>query len=121
MFNSGVAAAEAAEKKIVGVDVDQSGQSDAVITSAMKGLAESVIAALTKYYDAGEVYGGSLTLGAADNAVGIPTDTWQLENWSVEDYQALYDKVVAGEITIDNDSSMADPSKAGLENVTFVK
>ena len=121
MFNSGVAAAEAAEKKIVGVDVDQSTQSDTVITSAMKGLAESVIEALTKYYDGGEVYGGSMKLGAADNAVGIPTDTWQLENWSVDDYKALYEKVVAGEIKIDNDDTMKDPSKAGLENVTFVK
>ena len=121
MTNSGIAAAEAAEKKLVGVDVDQSGLSDCIITSAMKGLAESVIETLTKYYDGGEVFGGSMKLGAADNAVGIPTDTWKLENWSVDDYKALYEKVVAGEITVDNDETMKDPSKAGLENVTFVK
>ena len=121
MFNSGVAAADAADGKIIGVDVDQSSQSDTVITSATKGLAESVVAALTKFYDGGEVYGGSMTLGAADNAVGIPTDTWQIEGWTVEDYQALYEKVVSGEIKIDNDSEMKDPSKAGLENVKFVK
>ena len=121
MFNSGDAAAQAAEGKLVGVDVDQSGQSDAVITSAMKDLAKSVVDAITKFYDGGAVYGGSLLLGAKENAVGIPTDTWQLENWSVEDYRALYEKVVSGEVTIDNDEKMADPSKAGLENVTFVK
>ena len=121
MTNSGIAAAEAAEKKLVGVDVDQSGLSDCIITSAMKGLAESVIETLTKYYVGGEVFGGSMKLGAADNAVGIPTDTWKLENWSVDDYKALYEKVVAGEITVDNDETMKDPSKAGLENVTFVK
>ena len=121
MFNSGDAAAQAAEGKLVGVDVDQSGQSDAVITSAMKDLAKSVIDAITKFYDGGAVYGGSLVLGAKDNAVGIPTDTWQFENWTVEEYQDLYDKVVSGEIVVDNDGEMADPSKAGLENVTFVK
>ena len=121
MFNSGDAAAQAAEGKLVGVDVDQSGQSDAVITSAMKDLAKSVIDTITKFYDGGAVYGGSMVLGAKDNAVGIPTDTWQFTNWTVEEYQDLYDKVVSGEVTIDDDGEMADPSKAGLDNVTFVK
>ena len=119
MFDSGVAAAEANEGKIIGVDVDQSIESETVITSATKGLAESVIEALTKFYDGGAVYGGSLQLGAADNAVGIPTDSWSFENWTVEDYDALYAKIVSGEIEIDN-SEIADPSTAGLENVTFV-
>ena len=121
MFASVAAAAGAADGKVVGVDVDQSGQSDAVITSAMKDLAKSVIDAITKFYDGGAVYGGSLVLGAKDNAVGIPTDTWQFENWTVEEYQDLYDKVVSGEIVVDNDGEMADPSKAGLENIKFVK
>ena len=62
-----------------------------------------------------------MVLGAKYNAVGIPTDTWQFENWTVEEYQDLYDKVVSGEIVVDNDGEMADPSKAGLENVKFVK
>ena len=121
MFNSGDAAAQANEGKLVGVDVDQSGQSDAVITSAMKDLAKSVIDTITKFYDGEAVFGGATKLGAADNAVGIPTDTWSLQNWTVEEYQDLYAKVVSGEITIDDDSEMSDPSKAGLENVTFVK
>ena len=111
-----VVALEALKEDVM-LDVDQSTQSDTVITSAMKGLAESVIEALTKYCDGGEAYGGFMKLGAADNAVGIPTDTWQLENWSVDDYKALYEKVVAGEIKIDNDDTMKDPSKAGLENI----
>ena len=63
----------------------------------------------------------AMTLGAADDAVGIPTDTWSMENWSVEDYNALYAKIKSGEIVVDNDSSVADPSTAGLENITFVK
>ena len=119
MFDSGVAAAEANEGKIIGVDVDQSNESETVITSATKGLAESVIEALTKFYDGGAVYGGSLQLGAAENSVGIPTDSWSFENWTVEDYEALYAKIVSGEVEIDN-SEIADPSTAGLENITFV-
>ncbi len=120
MFNSGAAAAEAADAAIIGVDVDQSNQSDAVITSAMKGLAQSVIVSLGNFYSNG-LQSGSLVLGAADDAVGLPVDTWSLQNWTVDEYNELFEKIKSGEIVVDNNSDMADPSKAGLEHVTFVK
>ena len=121
MFNSGTAAADAADGAIIGVDVDQSFLSDTVITSAMKDLAGSVINAIGEYYDAGAVKGEDKVLGAAEDMVGIPTDTWSLQNWTVDDYNALFEKVKSGEVEIDNNSEMADPSTAGLENITFVK
>ena len=120
MFNSGAAAAEAADAAIIGVDVDQSNQSDAVVTSAMKGLAQSVIVSLGNFYTNG-LQSGSLVLGAADDAVGLPVDTWSLQNWTVDEYNELFEKIKSGEIVVDNNSDMADPSKAGLEHVTFVK
>ena len=120
MFNSGAAAAEAADAAIIGVDVDQSNQSDAVVTSAMKGLAQSVIVSLGNFYSNG-LQTGSLVLGAADDAVGLPVDTWSLQNWTVDEYNELFEKIKSGEIVVDNNSDMADPSKAGLEHVTFVK
>ena len=119
MFNSGAAAAEAADAAIIGVDVDQSNQSDAVVTSAMKGLAQSVMVALDNFYTNG-LQKGSLVLGAADDAVGLPVDTWSLQNWSVDEYNALFEQIKSGEIVVDN-SEVADPSTAGLEHVTFVK
>jgi len=120
MFNSGAAAAEAADGAVIGVDVDQSNLSDTVITSALKGLAVSVQTALTNYYSGG-LQTGALVLGAAQDAVGLPVDTWSLQNWSVEEYEALFAQIKSGEIVVDNDSEMADPSTAGLTNVTFVK
>ena len=120
MFNSGAAAAEAADGAIIGVDVDQSPQSDSVVTSAMKGLDQSVIVALTNFYGDG-MQSGALVLGAADDAVGLPVDTWSLQNWSVEDYEELFAQLKSGDVTVDSDSEMSDPSTAGLENVTFVK
>jgi basic membrane protein A len=118
MFNSGAAAAEAADGAIIGVDVDQSNLSDAVVTSALKGLAQSVQIALGNFYGEG-LQKGALCLGAADDAVGLPVDTWSLQNWSIEEYNALFEKIKSGEITIDN-SEVADPSTAGLDNITFV-
>ena len=119
MFNSGAAAAEAADAAIIGVDVDQSNQSDTVVTSAMKGLDTSVMKALSNFYADG-LQKGALVLGAADDAVGLPVDTWSLQNWSVEDYNALFEQLKSGAITVDN-SDVPDPSTAGLANITFVK
>ena len=105
MFASVVAAADAEDGKVVGVDVDQSFESPTVITSAMKGLADATVWAITKHY-AGEfadIGGKSTSLGAKDNAVGLPTATWSLENWSVEDYEALFADIVSGKVTISAD------------------
>jgi basic membrane protein A len=117
MFNSGTAAAEAAETYIIGVDVDQSPLSDTVVTSALKGLDASVIKTLTDFYANGMIKGQSV-LGAADDAVGLPVDSWSLENWSVEEYEALFASIKAGEVAIDN-TAIADPADFGLANVEF--
>lgn len=105
MFQSVLsAAAEYDDAKIVGVDVDQSGESSKVITSAMKGLAASVEQVLTQYY-AGEwdakLANQAQNLGAAENATGLPVDTWSMTNFTVEEYQQLFQKVASGEIVPD--------------------
>lgn len=120
IFYSGVAAAEANEQYIIGVDVDQSPESETVITSGMKGLDTSVIKTLTDFYTGGELLSGASVLGAAEDAVGLPVDTWSLENWSVEDYEALFAKIKAGEVEITRTES-ADPATFDFEHVTFVK
>ena len=106
MFDSVSAAAAAEDCKVVGVDVDQSSQSDTVITSAMKGLSDATQWAIAKHYDGtwSEIGGNTAgtDLGAADNAVGLPTATWSLENWTVEEYEALFAKIASGEIEIDS-------------------
>ena len=116
----GAAAAEAADAAIIGVDVDQSPLSDTVITSAMKDLAGSVIQTIGEYYADNTVKGEDKNLGAAEGMIGLPTDTWSLQNWTVDDYNALFEQIKSGEITVDNNSEMADPSQAGLEHITFV-
>lgn len=120
IFYSGVAAAEANEQYIIGVDVDQSPESETVITSGMKGLDTSVIKTLTDFYTGGELLSGASVLGAAEDAVGLPVDTWSLENWSVEEYEALFAKIKAGEVEITRTES-ADPATFDFEHVTFVK
>ena len=105
MFSSVAAAAAANDALVIGVDVDQSYQSETVITSAMKGLADAVQWACAKVYGGtfSEIGGTGTSLGVKDNAVALPTATWSLKNFSVADYEALYTKVVNGEIVVDAD------------------
>ncbi len=110
MFQSVAAAAAANDGAVVGVDVDQSSQSDTVITSAMKGLSASVQWACGKVYDGSfdEIGGTFVTLGAKDNAVGLPTATWSLTKWTVDDYNAMLAKMADGSLVVDNDYSKLD-------------
>ncbi len=104
MFQSVAAAASANDAAVIGVDVDQSFESGTVITSAMKGLADATQWAIAKVYDGtfSEIGGIAQSLGVDENAVGLPTATWSLENWSVEDYEALFASVADGSVEIDN-------------------
>ena len=105
MCQSAFAAAGANDGAVIGVDVDQSSESDYVITSAMKGLQESVMVACEKFY-AGEwatVGGGCTTLGAADDAVGLPTATWSMEKFTVEQYNTLFASLKDGSVVVDRD------------------
>ena len=117
MFSSVVAAADAEDGKVVGVDVDQSFESTTVITSAMKGLADATVWAITKHYEGkfSEIGGKSTSLGAADNAVGLPTATWSLKNWSVADYEKLFNDIVAGKVAISDALVLAPESN---DNIT---
>ena len=122
MFSSVAAAASAEDCAVIGVDVDQSFESPTVITSAMKGLADATVWAITKHYDGAwaEIGGIPTSLGASDNAVGLPTATWSLENWSVEDYEALYAQIVAGEVAI-SDELVTIPESTDHVVVTYVE
>ena len=121
MFSSVVAAADAEDGKVVGVDVDQSYESNTVITSATKGLADATVWAITKHYDGkfSEIGGTSTSLGAKDNAVGLPTATWSLKNWSVADYEALLAKIVSGEITV-ADTLVTEPESTANVTVNYI-
>ena len=110
IYLSAVAAATEANGKVIGVDVDQSAESECIITSAMKGLTNSVVLALEDLSAndgkwSADYAGQTAILGANDNCVGLPTaeGSWRLGTFTVEEYNALFEKVKAGEIEISKD------------------
>ena len=112
MFQSIGAAASANDGYVIGVDVDQSGESEYVVTSAMKGLADAVQWAVAKVYDGtfDTIGGQQASLGVADNAVQLPTgaDSWRFETFTVEEYESLYQQMVDGTLVVDDDYTVMD-------------
>lgn len=95
------AAANEAGKKVIGVDKDQSFEDPCIITSAVKALTPSVKIALADLYANdgkwGADYAGKvIKLGAKEDCVGLPTDTWSLQNYTVDQYNELFAKIVDG-------------------------
>ena len=121
MFQSISAAASANDGYVIGVDVDQSAESDTVITSAMKGLSDAVQWAVGHVYDDtfAEIGGVGTSLGVEDNAVGLPTAdaSWRFETFTVADYEAMFDAVLNGTLVVDNDFSKLEDTE--WSNVTL--
>lgn len=123
MFSSIVSAASANDAYVVGVDVDQSTQSETVVTSAMKELAKSVEWMLGKFYaDEWADVGGVLTnMGAADGMVGLPTANWLFETYTMDEYNTLLENMKNGTVTVDATVLEADAIvNAGLENLNII-
>ncbi|MBQ8292491.1 MAG: BMP family ABC transporter substrate-binding protein [Bacilli bacterium] len=121
MCTSAFSAASANNGKVIGVDVDQANDSPTVITSAMKGLREGTMYALEKFYKGewADIADKSETLGAADNAVGLPTEeaSWGFKKFTVEEYNELFAKLQNGTIKVDTNVEGAETKT--YSNVTL--
>ena len=104
MCNSVFAAAAANNGYTIGGDVDQSKDSETVITSSLKGLEASVDLALTKYFEnKWEEVQGDTWLGIEENATGLPMETSRFEKFTQEDYDALTKGIIDGTYKVSYD------------------
>ncbi len=117
IFTSACEAAVKVDGKVIGVDVDQSGTIGSqygveglCVTSAMKGLAATVDSTLTDLFDgnwskhSGKVENLGIVSGddPSLNYVQLPTDTWTMKNFTIDDYKALVSDMNSGKITVDS-------------------
>ena len=101
------AATAGANKWVIGVDTDQSKESPTIITSALKGIANSVTLALGKLYDNNKTWpadmaGQASVLGAKDDCVGLPMETSKFTAFNAEQYNAVLEGVKNGTIPVSN-------------------
>ena len=117
IFTSACEAAVKVDGKVIGVDVDQSGTIGSqygveglCVTSAMKGLAATVDSTLTDLFDgnwskhSGKVENLGIVSGddPSLNYVQLPTDTWTMKNFTIDDYKALVSDMNSGKIKVDS-------------------
>lgn len=123
MCKSAFAAAAANNKKVIGVDVDQSNESNTVITSATKGLREGTMYAIGKYYENKwtELANQTVNLGVELDAVGLPTTNWEFKNFTIEEYQTLFNKIKENEIKIDNNPTDAETKEYSNITIDYIK
>ena len=121
-------------KSWIGVDTNQhadtsikpDGMNQRLLTSAMKGLGESIKAGLTDWknnnYAFSNTHAGKiLNLGVNEDAVALPTPEatgdqgcWGFKKFTVAEYNALVAKMKAGTVTVSDDTT-------ALPTVTKVK
>ena len=118
--NSVMAAAESIEgKQVIGVDIDQSADSDTVLTSATKNLKSSVYTLLGKFYSDEFPGGQNITLAAADDGVNLPMANSRFKTFTQADYDAIFAKLVDGSIDPLNDADVADASEIPMVKIVL--
>ncbi len=117
-----MSAAAEADAKFIGVDVDQRYDSETTITSAMKGLSASVIQVLEGIYkdDNWSEFGGkTIVFNAENDGVSLPTEVIgekdgdafdRFETFNKADYDEVFSKLKAGDISVIREIDVADPS-----------
>ena len=109
-------AAEAGEGRyIVGVDIDQSGLSDRVLTSAMKSLVNTISNAVAASFGDGDwnqYCNGLYTADATSGGVAIAETFDKFEGFTAEDYETLKADLAAGkyQARTDKDVEGGDPT-----------
>ena len=72
---------------------------------------------LTAYYEGKFPGGEALVLDASSEGVSLPMATSQFKTFSQADYDAIFAKLVAGEVTLLKDSDVTSATEIPVTNV----
>lgn len=101
-----MAVAKEKNKKVISVDIDHSHNNQNVLTSAVKGLREGAMYALSNLFNDkwSDFSNKSVSLGIKDDAVGLPYSnaSWRFNKFSVKDYNKLISNLKQESIKIDS-------------------
>jgi len=97
-----ISGAEASGGSVIGVDVDQSGASEVVITSAMKALDVSVYDMLTDFLNGAFRGGVELMFDASVDGIGLPMGTSRFTTFTQAQYDAIFALLADGTIIVNN-------------------
>jgi len=115
-------AAENHNGKVIGVDVDESGESETVITSAMKDIKTAVYNDVKSYFDGTFAGGVETNMTAKTNGVCLPIETSRFEKFDADSYKTIYSHLVDGMIVPYRETNVGTCEELSLVNteVTYI-
>ncbi len=116
-------AAENHNGKVIGVDTDESAESETVITSAQKDISAAVYNGVKAYFDGSFPGGQQTTMTAKTNGICLPMDTSRFEKFDKEGYDTIYSHIVDGMIVPYNKTDNGTCAELSLVNteVTYIE
>lgn len=122
MGRSVMRAAESVNGKVIGVDVDQSSESETVITSATKCLETAVYGSVKTFYEGNFIGGELINLPAVLNGICLPMQTSRFQTFDDASYWRLYSHLVDGMIVPYNGTFIGTTQELELVNtdVTYI-
>ncbi len=117
-----IRAAEKHEGKVIGVDVDESSESETVITSAMKDIKTAVYDDVKSFFEGTFAGGVETNKTAKTNGVCLPMETSRFEKFDEASYKEIYSHFVDGMIVPYRQTNIGTCEELSLVNteVTFI-
>ena len=112
------AAAEPLGAYVIGVDIDQSSESNTVVISAVKNLTAATYSAIEAYYNDEFPAGEIVRLQVANDGVALTMESSKLNSFTQEDYNSIYNRLASGEITVPVDTDYASAAEMSNSAVT---
>ena len=120
IIKSVIKAAEAKGGKIIGVDTDQSGLSETIITSAKKRIDEALDDVL-KEYNRGNFVGNNVFNYTANNkGVGLEMTNARFNSFDQSQYKEIFNQIKEGSVQIDKDAEEEDMEDE-LNNIHLIR
>ena len=113
-----IRSAEINDGRVIGVDIDQSSESEKVVTSAMKSLGDAVYQSLISYNTGFFNGGGYIKYDAKSNGVCLPMDTSRFERFSQDDYDSILSRLIDESIVPYNGVDIGTTQELTLINTT---
>ena len=113
-------AAEQKDKKVIGVDCDQSSESNSVVVSVVKQVDSSVYSTLTSVYN-GEFRGKKAEeVNVADGGIALSMEKAKFNSFTQQDYATIVDKMGGKDLEIFNDEvKILQDKKDSVANITL--
>lgn len=117
-----IRSAESHDRKVIGVDRDQSQDSETVITSAVKSVKNAVYLALKAYSNKTFMGGSHLKYDAKSNGIYLPIDSSRFTKFTADDYNSILSRLSEGTILPYDGTDLGTTQELTLvnTNVTYI-